>query len=389
MRKTLILFFFKGIGALSSLILGMLISKYFGLAVLGEYGVIFSYILFFSIIATWGSNIYVVEHQKNKVDFSYFLFWLVFSLVVSLVAIVFFKSKFDLFYMGIVVFVYSFLSHKSSYFMLSGYQYYNTLLDDLLKYIFPIMFLFFMKDYLHYFDLFVISQIFLLLISFFIFYKLMVFDKKNSSSWRDNFFYGVMPTISALLVLLNAQFDRIILSYTVSKEMLGIYYAAQTVMALVSYITVSVMMVITPNLIKSYKERNLVKIRELSKKYSIFIILISSFIFLLAVFFGDIFFKLYSINSVEGYWALLVLLFGITVSQIFGFGMTIYTYTENKKKLIYYQLINFIIASTLCFILSNLYGIVGAAISTAFGLILIKVMIWQDFRKKGIRLGII
>ncbi|WP_411687230.1 lipopolysaccharide biosynthesis protein [Acinetobacter indicus] len=391
-QKTLILFLFKGVGAAASLILGMIISKYYGLEVLGEYGLLLSYILIFSIIATWGSNIYVIEYQQKKIDKKYFYFNFLFSLSVSLVSLFFFYKEFNLFYIGGIVFINSFLMLKSSYFMVNGFQYYNAFLDDFLKYIIPIIILILGSKYYNFFELFFISQSVLFILGLLFFYKLIKLNEYNKLDifkWNDKLKYGVLPTISALLVLLNAQFDRIILSYTVSKEMLGIYYAAQTVMALVTYVTISVMMVITPSLISLYKEKNFSKLTKLSKKYSSLLFLISFLIFVSTIFFGKLFLGLYNINNIEGYKALLILLSGVTVSQLFGFGMTIYAYTEYKKKLIFYQLLVFLISSVLCLLFSSLYGILGAAFATASGLILIKFLIWLDFRNEGIKLGVI
>ena len=391
MQKAFILFLFKGVGAIASLVLGMLISKYYGLDVLGQYGLFLSYILIFSTVATWGGGIYVIENQEEKININNFLFNTVFAFIVGLISVLFFYVKFNLFYVGGIVFIYSFLMYKSSVFMINGLQYYNALVDDLLKYFIPVIILLFYAGYFNFFEIFFLAQVVLFLISIFLFFRLISFNICEISfyNWKDSFCYGILPTVSALLILLNAQFDRIILSYTVSKEMLGVYFAAQTVMALVTYITVSVMMVITPTLIKLYKEKSYLELKMLSRKYSILLFLLSFSILFFAIFFGKYFLKLYGINSIEGYNTLLVLLSGVATSQLFGFGMTIYAYTVHKKRLIIYQLFVFILASVLCLIFSKLYGIVGAAFSTAFGFILIKVLVWLDFRKKGIQVGVI
>ena len=392
MKKTIILFFFKGIGALTSLLLGMLISKNYGVDVLGNYALALSYILIFSIIATWGANFYVIEYKKNIIDIRFFLFWVFFSTIISIISALFFYYKFDFFYLGIVVFIYSFLIYKSSYFMVEGYQYYNALVDDFFKYVLPILLLIFFSSKMDFFELFFLSQVLLFVIGFSIFFKVTKIKSRFSETslvWRESFLYGFMPTISALLVLLNAQFDRVILSLIVSDEMLGIYYTAQMVMSLVTYMAVSVMMVITPNIIKLYEDKSLLELKRICKRYSIFLTLISLSVLLFFSIFGNLFFKLYNITSSEGYSVLLILLCGITISQVFGFGMTIYSYSNCKKRLIIYQFFTFFLTTLLCFILSKFYGIVGAALATAFGLVLIKVLIWFDFRKKGIQLGII
>ena len=174
MQKAFILFLFKGVGAIASLVLGMLISKYYGLDVLGQYGLFLSYILIFSTVATWGGGIYVIENQEEKININNFLFNTVFAFIVGLISVLFFYVKFNLFYVGGIVFIYSFLMYKSSVFMINGLQYYNALVDDLLKYFIPVIILLFYAGYFNFFEIFFLAQVVLFLIS--IFYSIVSLD---------------------------------------------------------------------------------------------------------------------------------------------------------------------------------------------------------------------
>lgn len=393
MRKAFILFFLKGIGALSSLILGMIISRFYGVDVFGDYGVLLSYVAIFSLFATWGVNIYIIEYRVMKISGNLLKFWLLSSLFFSIIASLLFYIKFNNFYLGISVLLLSVLAIQGAFLMLLNKQYYNSFLNDFLKYIMPIIFIYFGYYFFNeksFFNIYIISQIFLLIICILSFIKLINYEKK-SINIKLNYFllYGGIPTASALLLLLNAQFDRLILSHVVSKEMVGVYFAAQSLMALISYAAISVMMVITPQLVKLYKEEDFLNLSKLSRKYCILLIFFSTFILLLSVFFSNIYLNFYGIKSIEGYYCILILLSGITLSQFFGFGMTISIYTEHKKKLLYYQLFVFIVSSILCFLLSKEYGIIGASISTSIGIVLIKFLIWLDYKKRNIKVGII
>lgn len=393
MRKAFFLFIFKAVGALSSLILGMIISRLYGVDVFGDYGVLLSYVAIFSLFATWGLNIYIIEYRVMKISGDLLKFWFIFSLFFSIIASLLFYIKFNNFYLGIIVLLLSLLAIKGSFLMLLNKQYYNALLDDFLKYILPIFFVYLGYYFFNeksFFNIYLISQIFLLIICILFFIKLISCENKSINIKLNDFLiYGGVPTGSALLLLLNAQFDRLILSHIVSKEMVGVYFAAQSLMALISYATISVMMVITPQLVKFYKERQYSNLHQLSRKYCILLIFFSFSVLLLSVFFSDMYFNFYGIDSVEGYYSLIILLSGITISQFFGFGMTISIYTDHKKKLLYYQVIIFFITSILCFILSKNYGIIGASISTSIGIVLIKFFVWLDYRKRNIRIGII
>lgn len=393
MQKTFFLFIFKGIGALSSMILGMIISRFYGVDIFGDYGILLSYVTIFSLFATWGLNIYIIEHRVMKISGDLLKFWLLISFFSSIIASLLFYIKFNNFYLGITVLVLSILAIQGAFLMLLNKQYYNSLLNDFLKYIVPIIFVYFGYYFFNeesFFNIYLISQIFLLIICLFSFIKLVNYEKKSINiRLNDLLFYGGIPTASALLLLLNAQFDRLILSQIVSKEMIGVYFAAQSLMALISYATISVMMVITPQLVKLYKEKDFLNLSKLSRKYCILLISFSAFVLLLSVFFSNIYFNFYGIKSIEGYYCILILLSGVTLSQFFGFGMTISIYTEYKKKLLYYQLFVFIISSILCFLLSKEYGIIGASISTSLGIVLIKFLIWLDYKKRNIKVGII
>ncbi|MGJ8758467.1 lipopolysaccharide biosynthesis protein [Acinetobacter sp. HC8-3S] len=168
-------------------------------------------------------------------------------------------------------------------------------------------------------------------------FKFSYIKRRKKESISEYVKYGWIPTFSALLILLNAQFDRIILSSVVDNKALGYYTISQSFTALITYISISVMVVITPKLIKLYQEKEFSELYLLSRKYSILLFSISSIILVLTVLFGDFFFALYGVKSQEGYFSLLILLFGVALSQIFGFGMTIAAYTEDKSKLLFFQ----------------------------------------------------
>lgn len=393
MKKSFFLFGFKIIGAILSLVLGMVISRFYGVEIFGLFGLVLTWSNIFSIIGCWGANVKIIEKRYVAISQEQISFFILFSFIATLVSCIFFDYKYSLWYVGLIVFPLSFLILKSSILMLNGKQYANSLIDDFLKYFLPLIFIVFFYFFLNYskFFLVYIFSIFIL----FIFSLLVVFSNLNLNKVenRENFLnyikYGWVPTLSALLILLNAQFDRIILSEIVTNKSLGYYTIAQSFTALITYISVSVMVVITPNLVKFYQEKKFLDLHHLSRKYSVFLLAISTLIFILTILFGKLLFSLYGVESQEGYFSLLILLFGVVLSQIFGFGMTIATYTEDKNKLLFFQIIVFLIISICCYFMSLKWGIVGAAISTAVGYILIKFILWLYYRSKNINIGLI
>ena len=232
-------------------------------------------------------------------------------------------------------------------------------------------------------------SLFFVFFIFFIYPNFNILKEEKKESISEYVKYGWIPTFSALLILLNAQFDRVILSGVVDNKALGYYTISQSFTALITYISISVMVVITPKLVKLYQEKRFSELYLLSRKYSILLFSISTVILVLTVLFGDLFFSLYGVKSQEGYFSLLILLFGVAFSQIFGFGLTIAAYTEDKSKLLFFQVIVFIVISISCYFMSVNWGILGAAISTATGYILMKFILWLYYKRKNINVGLI
>ncbi|WP_150539263.1 oligosaccharide flippase family protein [Actinobacillus vicugnae] len=394
MKKVFFLLVLKAIGAGSSLLLGMAISRYFGVDVLGQYGLVTTYILILSLIANWGNYVHIIEFNQRTVAPKFLGFWTLTSLMVTAFSVWLFQFEFGLWYIGFVVLFYSFFYCKSSIFIVNQQQYLNTAIDDGLRYLLPLIFIlvfsYFIKD-VDFFWLYFYATFALFLFAALLTTKYVKNDKNLTAyHYKDLLKYGAIPTLSALFVLLNAQFDRIILSYFVDDKAIGIYVICYSFMALISYFSASVMAVVTPTIVNLYKQQNYTQLYSYTRKYTLFLCVFSLSIVAASALLGDFLFYLYGVeNTDEGYISLLILILGVSVSQIWGFGMTLASYTENKKMLLKYQAIVFYISTVLCIYLSHLYGIIGAAISTALGVNMIKALVWNTYRKENIKLGII
>lgn len=393
MKKSFFLFCLKILGAILSLVLGMVISRVYGVEIFGLFGLILTWSNIFSIIGCWGGNVRVIEYRYNFIPRNQIIFFIFSAFLIALISSLFFEYKYQFWYMGLVILPFSFFIFKSAVLMLSNRQYVNSLIDDLFKYLLPLVFVLASYYLLHYDDFFkvyTLSILTLFVISILLIYpNFNILKEEKKESIIEYVKYGWIPTFSALLILLNAQFDRVILSGIVDNKALGYYTISQSFTALITYISISVMVVITPKLVKLYQEKRFSELYLLSRKYSILLFSISTVILVLTVLFGDLFFSLYGVKSQEGYFSLLILLFGVALSQIFGFGMTIAAYTEDKSKLLFFQVIVFIVISISCYFMSVNWGILGAAISTATGCILMKFILWLYYKRKNINVGLI
>lgn len=395
MKKITILFIVKILGAILSLLLGILISRFYGVAVYGEYGVVITSIMIFSLIATWGGNVYIVENSILHINKQMAVKLIMISIIVTFISFLFFYWKYEVVYLGFVIFFFSFLNIKSSILMNNNKQIINSIIDDLLRYLVPIFLILwfhFHKEsgysvYLIYF----FSMLFLFLLSLSIIYKVGIKSNRKINDNNIKIFnikYGVIPTLSALLILLNSQFDRIILSYTTTKEDVGIYLMAYNFVSLVLYFSTSVMLVITPKIIKLYQDGEYDNLNLLCKKCSLLLIIITSCILFSSLFFSDFYFELYNVDRKDGVICLLILLLGVLISNLFGFGITLASYSKYKNRLFMYQIVVLVFYVFSCYILSIHIGIIGAAISTALSLIIIKLLLWNFYRKKGIKVGV-
>lgn len=394
MKKVLFLLLLKAIGAGSSLLLGMAISRYFGVDVLGQYGLVTTYILILSLLANWGNYVHIIEFNQRTIHPQFLGFWVLTSFLITTFAIWLFQFEFGLWYIGFVVFFYSFFYCKSSIFIVNQQQYLNTSIDDGLRYLLPLVFILVFHYFIENIDFFWLYFYAMFILFLFAAFLTKQYVKNDSEitvyRYRNLLKYGAIPTLSALFVLLNSQFDRIILSYFVDDKSVGIYVICYSFMALISYFSASVMAVVTPNIVNLYKQQAYIKLYHYTKKYTIFLCLFSFSIVAVSAFVGDFLFYLYGVkNTYEGYVSLLILMLGVSFSQVWGFGMTLASYTENKKVLLKYQSIVFCISALLCVLLAHLYGIIGAAISTSLGVNMIKALVWNYYRKQKIKLGII
>ena len=284
---------------------------------------------------------------------------------------------------------------KDSVLIVQNRQLTNAVYNDILRFLMPILILaaifhFPLFKGIGFFSAYTFSQILygislLLIIN-------SIFQRKaccNPHSFSVIIKKGIIPTISALLVLSTAQFDRILLSLLMPSESLAIYFMAQNINTLITYATLSITAVITPILVNGYKEENREAISRITRRYSAYIFSFTFVIGLLSLIYGKQYFTLYNVTSNEGYIPLIVLIFSMAFSQLFGFGITLSTFNDRKKRLIVYQLVSLSIIIILDLVLVPKYQALGAAIGSATSTVAIRFMAWLDYKKTGYNVGII
>lgn len=394
MKKAGIILFFKVFGAISNLILGFLIARNFGEAAYAEFSIVLTLISLGLIFCNWGgANFIIQENKENKFPYFYQVLFLnlVFSgLYVYIIFILknFFNINYFIYYIFSVVF-YTFFLTKSSIYILNNRQVINSFIDDFLKnFLLMVSFLTIIFVGVKSLDIVILLYVFLLIIvSLYIlidFWKNYKFPKNKFKS-KDFFKNGFFVCTTLVIILLLSQIDRFFINYYLSSTELASYFLCYSLMVTSSFFSQSLISLYLPKIIKSIKNKENSTLEILSRKYSRVIILITVFQIFILNFFLKIIFKLYKIDfDFQNYIILNILLFGNLIATLFGLGMTVASYTDDKKDLAKRQLLVFAIHVPLLMVCIPYFGVVGAAVIYSFSQILIKFLMYRFYILKNI-----
>lgn len=196
--------------------------------------------------------------------------------------------------------------------------------------------------------------------------------------------------VVALLNVLITQFDRFYISYFKGYEAAGLYFTAQSLVLVINYFNQTLILKNIINILKLQNKKSILSISNIVRKktreavvFNLFIIIL----FIILIPFIDYFLNLSGIN----FWGVvLILLFSQMISMCFGFGASIMLYgeKEEKMKLVYFSMISFIIGLIFGVSLIFVIGILGAAIGTGIGLIVLRLLPFLYFKEKNINLGL-
>lgn len=412
--NALLVFTTKILGAVFTLLLGMVISRYYGVEVLGNFAIVLLIVNISSIISSWGLNVYYLTNihsrlrykglQESGVLYANIIFSIVILPVVMLVSYISLPKVF--LWMVPSYIALSFLISKSTILTSKGLYLSNSIFDNIIRTLFPLVFVLiglFVSTYLlngrllleTFSTTYLLSHVLMFLV--FLFYISKIFNiwayirymanyiKRHFKSMMVN---GYHITVPLLLIILIAQFDRVIILNLSSEEMLGIYVIAQSALNIIDYAMLSVITVITPTISDYIKENKLSQLRQLCKKNAWILFLYSALCVLLALFLGKYFFFLYGVESKEGVMCLVIILIGYAISQLFGFGFTVASYSEHKKNLIKWQLLILVFTIINSLILTYWLGIIGSAIAVSLSSILSKFIPWFYLKKSGLYVGV-
>lgn len=223
-------------------------------------------------------------------------------------------------------------------------------------------------------DVFLLNFVFLALVSAsYTIFKLRGYSQSNKAiqlKKREIINRSYPMAISFIAYILLQSTDIILLSHLESYEMTAYYAVAVKIATALSLVLLSVNTVIAPQIAQFFEEKKWDKINQIISKSTrlIFVLTLPGVVIL--VLFGNYILGLFGQDYTQSYKALLLLLVGQIVNAGFGPIGTYMNMTGKQNKLQIILIFAVVINIILNYILIPVYGIEGAAFSTAFTTIL-------------------
>lgn len=410
-----IVFAAKGIGAALSVLTVALISRFYGLEVLGLYSLALTIANVGALVSSWGlGTSYLMDYQVGpNGDSGRPLAMIVISLlsclaVFPLMLVV--AKRFNLEEISPIVALFAVLSIfsvKTSFLLAKKKQILNSLLDEIVRPAVPLIcvivgYLFLSAtDKENNLSVSLLASYLLLAVAVGLALKFSLLSNAWSISnsilyvrdrWRFLVKNGAAVTGSLVLVLLVAQVDRFLVRDLAGAEILGLYAIAQTATNILTYVGQSIILVATPEIVRCVKLGRFEEIGEICKKYSLFLLIVSGGGIFGALLLGKYYFSLFGVKPEfmeQGVLALVILMVGQGLAAFFGFGITVSTYVARRKFLLGSQILAVVVVIVLCVALVPQWGVVGAAVATSIGSVLVKALLWYRHRCNGLRVGIV
>lgn len=179
--------------------------------------------------------------------------------------------------------------------------------------------------------------------------------------------YSYSNTLGVLIVM---TMDALMIAYFLGLNETGVY---TTVIYLTSAIQIpfkSLMRVSNPLVPQYWKEKNMEKMSNLYKKTSSISLMIALFLFLIVWINIDGLFSYLPKEYITGIWVFLFLMIGRIVDMYFGLNGWILVTSKKYKFDMIFTFILLVIVFGLNVWLIPIYGIIGAAISTGFAMVI-------------------
>ena len=227
------------------------------------------------------------------------------------------------------------------------------------------------------FNLYVISVVVVLLISFLFLYKTLKSFKKNPTEHKERGTYSYTKIckvsfpmmMSSSFALLMGWSDIFMLSYYKTATDIGVYNSTLKLAALSSITLMAVNAIATPKFVEFYTSKNILGLEEIVKKSTKMIFLTSLPILLILIVFSKPILGFFGDEFRLGYLALIYLCISRFVNAISGSVGYIMQMTDQQKVFQNILIIAFVINLVLNYLLIPKYSYEGAAIASSLSMI--------------------
>ena len=382
---------FKIFGTIAIFLIHLIISRYYGVQILGIFNLILALMMVGAILSRIGLNVYVIRIipslENNKQQIALFLKEVIkivfigsvitstlFYLFSNTINIYIFKS-FDaseyLFYLIIIIIPFSLFTTLVEVFRgfheIKKYAFFKNSSQNLIIMILLLISILFSLNINPIYILYSSTLITTLLLTIFLF----KFLKKQSipliikDRYKDKILiYSYPMFLTSSMMFLITYTDIFMISYFISESDVGFYSAALKIASVVTFILASLNGYIAPQISSAYAKGEFSKIKKIYR-YSLKIILFVSIpIFLLIILLPNQLMSIFGSNFYQYGNVLLILGIASLINALCGSVGYILNMTDNQA--IYMKIISIglIINIILNYFLIPIYSIIGAAIAT-------------------------
>ena len=180
-------------------------------------------------------------------------------------------------------------------------------------------------------------------------------------------------------VLLLLQADMLVSAYFLPSESLGYYSAASKSVGVLSVVSVAIGTVVVPRIAASSGDVGALGAEARSATRWQMILVVFASVPLL-VFAPEVL-SLFGSGFSDAAWALRILVLGQVVNMAFGPGGTLLVYTGSPQVATMGYAVSVVIAALACGVGANFYGLAGAALGSAAGVICAGMLQWYLARR--------
>ncbi len=409
---TLLIFALKVLGGAATYAASVLVARLFGLATLGDYGLMTTFLLLATTIATLGVPVFLMNqgaaHGVASVTMSASartaLSGLATGVAVTLPAfavIAYMVNSALAFYFVPTLIAYAILLSTQPLWSLHRHFLRGALVIDLAR---PAVFL--AGTIIAMLASVAATEVAVSLIAGALslalaavgIYKLLACSRSgqkhtHSDGSRPRDLYRVTASVVpvGIATILVAQVDRLYLVGLVSRSDLGTYVAAQSVVVVVGIFITSILVQAIPTLALNLKTNDRSVISAVCRRSAKLSLAANAAAIVGFLLFDSTIQRLFGIENAAFSSSVLVLLTGSLFSLFFGFGATLLLYegTRCRQLLLATLVMSTLAAVAVGVALVPSWGLVGAAVGTAIGQVLQRALPYVYYRSRGIQVGLL